>query len=89
MAASTRIVYNKSSQCGALLASAINHIIVAKQELARAKEVALAIGSANLNSDPAFGVEVVSGAELFTCVGTIITHLDNVTSAELARVDQS
>jgi hypothetical protein len=92
MAASTRIAYGPTSLGGQHLAAAARYIILAQQEIERAKAIADAITGggvtpANLTASSDFGT-VSDGAGLYTAIGNLNTNLATVTTAQLAALDQ-
>ena len=88
MAASARIGYTNTP-----IKLAVNYIILAKQQLARAKAEADCITGggvtpANLEGNADFQVAANQGAAFYTCFTGMAANLAAVTDSELAKLDQ-
>jgi hypothetical protein len=94
MAASTRILYNGASLVGgAHLKNAVYFATLAKQELTIALNIANQVSAngvtpANLDGSTEFNAPNGTGTTLLNAIGSFITHLSNVTDAELAALNQ-
>lgn len=98
MAASARIPYGPTSLGGQHLCAAARYALLAKQEIARAKDMADSItggGVTPANIEAAagctdFGAGLTSGqgAAIYTAIANLNTNLGNVTAAQLAALDQ-
>ena len=88
MAASARIGYTNTP-----VKLAVNYIILAQQQLARAKAEADCITGggvtpANLEGSAEFGVTSGQGSVFYTCFTGMAANLAAVTASELAKLDQ-
>ena len=93
MAASTRIKNCATSSAGLHLANATRYVILAQQEVARAKAIADAVTGGgvtqgNLDTAVEFGVPGAGvGAVLYPAIANFNTNLATVTSSQLANLD--
>ena len=93
MAASSRINYGATSSAGLHLANATRYIILAQQEVARAKAVADSVTGggvtqANLDTAVEFGVPGTGvGVVLYPAISNMATNLATVTTTQLANLD--
>jgi hypothetical protein len=91
--AGNRINYSPSSSGGIHLANAVRYVVLAQQEIARAKAMADSItvggsNQANLDNAVEFGAPGASvGAVLYSAMVTLNTNLGNVTISQLGNLD--
>ena len=94
MAASTRIPYSASSLGGAHVTAAARYLILAKQELDHAVDLAASVTvfgttTANLEGSTEFNVEAGKGATFYSAITGLQSALNtNITDAQLSDLEQ-
>lgn len=88
MAASARIVYKNTG-----IQLAVNYIILAQQNVARAKALADSVtnggvDTVNLEGSAEFSAATGQGGTLYTAIANLNANLATITAASLAKLDQ-